>query len=814
MPSSSTTSNKAKGGWIGIDLGTSNCTAAVWDLSRSRCKVLRLGHGNLARPPPDGGSSRKGGKIVPSAVLFHATNKDEEDDTHGNDNEISGKSSCSILGHGVSTSVGYAAIQSLTTTDNASIDIDDKEGSESFEDQSSRALITSFKRVVGMTSRQARELKESDPEFWNSLPFHSVILDTSSDEGHEEYGQKTSADSLNGESFDVLGDTSTGASNNAQSTKNDQASTTHGIKEGVAISIQPLISNNTTSNTPSEKLLVTPLQVTTTLLQSIRIAASDYLTNHNKPNIQPPGHDSDNTAQVLNCIIGVPAHYSHAQRSAIQNAAKNAGFTGHVGVMTESTAASMAYGLFVSPNKNKESDGSSGASMRDGSVGGKNILVFDMGGGTTDVTIASIDFGKESDDSVQFRVLATAGDRCLGGDNVDELLARYLWKKLHTQSSTTSSAAERSKWVASEHQEFIRQCRRAKEELCGNDKAGKHEVVAVLETHVTLGGDTVTITRQEFDSATQPLIERAEQVVADALNTLQSNEQTSMIHEVVLVGGSTHIPTIRTMLRQRFPPPIPPELCTSISAETAVAQGLAIQAALISGAVPLWELRNAMMLDVLPHTLGVWVGAGHASNKGGAAGKTAPFDKGQIIEPSRNASSMGHFVPILLKDDPLPALGNATFTLASKGQLGVSIIAVEHIGPGEVYQCMGVFDFLLHRLAENDVNNGDTSVRDVKIGMKLEESGEFTVSIFDEKDPEHREKRRKYLKEKEANNDDSIQKEGIESLLYESDDKRQACSGTEIGLIFFCIIIFALYVAARIAFSDIDMESYGMEAEL
>ena len=759
------TTDGIKGGWIGIDLGTSNCTAAVWDLSRSRCKVLRLGHQNLARRTQADVSSRKGGKIVPSAVLFC------QDAIHHNADE-----SCNAIDKLPPSIAGYAAIQSVNATD----------GGETSNDVTrTKVLVTSFKRVVGMTCRQAKALQSNDPEFWNSLPFHAVVAgwndDDTETDGNNSQPQQFSRDELSSEVFfDVLGDASTTHNNIS-----NQYQTDSDMKEGVAIKIQPLQVSG-----QSSELLVTPLQVTTILLRAIRAAAIEYLCNNGKSKIKAPG--LQDTLEIQNCVIGVPVHYSHAQRIAIQNAAKHAGFLGHVSVLTESTAAAMAYGLFVSsPNESLASE------HGDAPNNEKNILVFDMGGGTTDVTIASIQFGNA--EKVEFRVLATAGDRCLGGDNVDELLARYLWKRPELCAIPTGD--ESIVWKATEHQEFIGECRRAKEELCGisEDNDDNENNTKITETHVAFHGKTTVLTRQDFDSAIQPLVDRAEHVVNDALSALEANDRTPVIHEVVLVGGSTHIPTIRSMLRRKFPPPIPPELCTSLSAETAVAQGLAIQAALLSGLVPLWELRNAMMLDVLPHSIGVWV-----VNSGWDAKKGAPFTKGQIIQPTKNNQCQGYFVPILLKDAPLPAMGSATFTLASEHQSGVTVIAAEHIGPGDIFQCMGVFDFLLHRLTKD--NNHNNNGREVKIGMTLETSGEFIVSIFDEKDPVHREKRRRYLMEKASNErgGDATPKDCMDHYLYDEEKHSESFSRIEITLALICAILFAFYVATKLAFGDIE----------
>ncbi|KAL7486414.1 hypothetical protein ACHAW6_012008 [Cyclotella cf. meneghiniana] len=788
----SSTPTKSRGAWIGIDLGTTNCTAAIWDLNQSKPKVLRLGHRNLALPVPSG----KGGKIVPSAVAFY-----ESGDSISRSNGVSLGEDGAFL-RGMSTLVGYEALLSASKQ---------KYGGNSALDQ---ATITSFKRVVGMTCRQAKELQDSDPEFWNSLPFQSVILEDEHEEFSEQKHPYSSTEITKDQRyhsdqvFDVLGDSGMDSHTKPQTSLSSTAAsspTRNSMQEGVAIRVKPLSYNPLAPNdkklsklqqsTSSSEHLITPLQLTTIILHSIRNAANSHLAK-NRFKIRPPGMtqpypnrnaDAKRTQEctIENCIVGVPAHYSHSQRSAIQTAAKLAGFHGYIGVMTESTAAAMAYGLFVSPGV--------GSSEEE-----KRILVFDMGGGTTDVTIAIMeaDFtskkeGLVKDDDVRFRVVATAGDRCLGGDNVDELLARHLWKKMCQTLSSKAASSNADEWEASKNQEFIRKCRIAKEQLCGSDeddKVGRHE------THFTFGGVRIDVTREEFDRAIQPLIARAETVIDDALAQMKNADYDTSIHEVVLVGGSSHIPIIRDMLRRKFPPPIPPELCTSISAETAVAQGLAIQSALISGEVPLWELRNAMMLDALPHSIGVWVDSRNPSD-----GNGAPFVKGDILHTAASVSKVeGHYVEILQKDCPLPAKGSATFTLANMDQFGVTVVAVEQIGV-DTFQCMGVFTFLLHRI---DVQNlaRTSTVRQVEVGMVLETNGQFMVSIFDENDPEHRKRKRQFLRQKGMGDEDE---EYIENELR--------FSGTESSLFILFAIVFALYVATRIAFSNLDVQTEDNE---
>ena len=740
--------SKSKGAWIGIDLGTTNCTTSIWDRNQSSPKVLRLK--GLSRPV----DNVRGGKIVPSAVTFYVS-----------DEKASKEKDVISEIEGLSSIAGYPALQYY--------------GRKDFDRGST---ITSFKRVVGLTTRQAMELHKSDPGFWTTLPFqHKIITD------EQHLNQQINNDIRNCEATDSSGDILdilVGSSN----VKPSPVQSTE-IVEGVAIKLNPLSHNPLLSDddyrsidhqSHASERFISPLQVTAILLQSIRHEANAYLAKNRTLNAPSTRDQSDNTYgeenPIQNCIIGVPAHYSHTQRNAIQSAAKRAGFKGYVGVMTESTAAAMAYGLFVSANvqcNDKE----------------KRILVFDMGGGTTDVTVAVMDSNATSSNNdesfshgVKFRVVATAGDRCLGGDNVDELLARHLWKKLNLSDE----------WHISQHQEFILKCRVAKEQLCGNEK---EDTPGLKETHFMFDGSKVDITRQEFDEAIQPLVDRAELVVRDALEQMTKSNISMPVHEVVLVGGSSHIPSIREMLRRKFPPPIPPSLCTSISAETAVAQGLAIQSALASGVVPLWELRNAMMLDALPHSIGVWVDPRIPKD-----GSGVPFQRGDIVHKDK---SEGHFVGILEKDNPLPARGSATFTLANIDQYGVTVVAVEHIGQ-DTFQCMGTFTFLLHRIDLQKLSLGNgMNRRQIEVGMTLENDGRFIVSIFDNNDPEHREKKKLFLKQNGVE---------IEDIEYELETVRS--SGIEASLMIMCAILFALYVATRIAFSDLELDLNGENDEL
>ena len=294
------------------------------------------------------------------------------------------------------------------------------------------------------------------------------------------------------------------------------------------------------------------------------------------------------------------------------------------------------------------------------------------------------------------------------------------------------------------------------------------------------------VTQRDFEGAIAPLVRRAEAVLDEALANLRRREGEgtgkgtgtgtgtgggALVHEVVLVGGATRVPAVRDMLRARFPPPVPPELCCAIRPEHAVAEGAAIRAAVLSGRVPRHVLRNAMMLDALPHPIGVLV---PARGDGGEA-----------------------YIPILRKDTGLPAMGCADFYLADIDQPGVTIVAVEDVGEDHPLQRLGEFTFLLHRLGQEKKDS--LGRRKVSVGMTVEESGKFIVSIFDEHDPEHVEKKRRYLKEKRRT--DALAGAVDQGSDDEADAAEEPKGAEERFLTVAIVLLFFLYVGVRMAFA-------------
>ena len=480
-------------------------------------------------------------------------------------------------------------------------------------------------------------------------------------------------------------------------------------EEQVVLRIHPLESQ--------QVMYVTPLQVTASILREIRLAAQAYVDfEGSKKKLQVPGQ-----GKVRNCVIGVPAHFGRSKRKLLEEACRIAGWDGHISTITESTAAAMAYGLFVSSSRKK------------------HILVFDMGGGTTDLTFCHM-----SEETSQ--VVVAAGDKRLGGDDMDELLLQLVLEK---------HDAKQRQLTVQQRRYLLRACRRGKELLCGNAEEPPADFCTIV-----WDGERLHITQQEFNLSIESLIQRAHDLVQGAMERYASMTSTdSVVDEVVLVGGATRVPAVRAMLQHLFSSL---ELCTSVNAESAVAQGAAIQAALRSGLVPKHELRSALMLDALPHSIGVQM-------------------------------DNGAFLPILDKDEPLPAMGCATFALADVHQPGVTVVAVEDVGEELPLERIGEFTFLLRRLSEEELSKLGGK-RTVDIGMTMETSGEFVVSVFDSNDPEHLERKRRYQQHKAT---------GVE-LGYHDDraNKGSKMTRDETIMVACSVFLFLMYVLVKLIFHD------------
>jgi len=514
-------------------------------------------------------------------------------------------------------------------------------------------------------------------------------------------------------------------------------------------------------------LYLQPVHVAAVLLQAIREAAKVYLKRAiPKKKLSVPGYDKE-ALEICNVVVGVPAYFGHVQRQAVEEAARLAGYGGHVSTLTESTAAAMAYGLFVA-----------------GGGGGKEkkaVLVLDMGGGTTDITIAHMNNNNNNSSSSdapdqKFSVILTDGDSRLGGEDMDQALFELVLKK-------TASGTEVPRLTAQQRQQLLRSCQQAKELLCGDvDHDDPPADSATVQVPSTTTNNTVELTLQDLVQAIQPLLDRTALLMERTLKRYEDKTNaSSVIAEAILIGGATRVPALREMLKQKFFTDI--ELCTSVNAMSAVAQGTAIQAAILSQQVPLHELRSAMMLDTMPHAIGALLKSGEEER----------------------------FVQVLARDASLPAVGFGTFYVNDLDQKGVTVATVERIEQDNhqsMYQPLGDFTFLLHRLTEpqRDAIMEDKEhpgLRPVDIGMTLGIDGAFQVSIFDPNDPDHRRKKKLLQKMKQ----DATEPGLLDYVQAAADLKDDGMTMEETKLIVVVFALFVFYILVKVLLSKEDILS-------
>ena len=271
--------------------------------------------------------------------------------------------------------------------------------------------------------------------------------------------------------------------------------------------------------------------------------------------------------EVKNAVITVPAYFNDSQRQATKDAGTIAGLNG-MRIINEPTAAAIAYGL-------------------DQKGGEKNILIFDLGGGTFDVSLLSIEDGI-------FEVKATAGDTHLGGEDFDNRLVEFFTqefnRKYHKNLSSSQRALRRLRTA----------CERAKRTLSSSTQA-YIEIDSLFE-----GIDfNSQITRARFEELNMDYFRKTMAPVEKVLRDAKLSK--SQVDEVVLVGGSSRIPKVQQLLQEFFNGK---ELCQSINPDEAVAYGATVQAAVLSGKGQGSKLDDLLLLDVAPLSLGLETAGG------------------------------------------------------------------------------------------------------------------------------------------------------------------------------------------------------------
>ena len=266
--------------------------------------------------------------------------------------------------------------------------------------------------------------------------------------------------------------------------------------------------------------------------------------------------------KVTDAVVTVPAYFNDSQRQATKDAATIAGLK-CLRIINEPTAAAIAYGL----DKNKDDD--------------TNVLIFDLGGGTFDVSVLNIEGGI-------FEVKATAGDTHLGGEDFDSRLLRHFseeFKRKHKKDISGNPRALRRLRTA---------CERAKRTLSSTTQT-TIEIDSLYD-----GVDFYTsITRARFEELCMDLFRKCMEPVEKTLR--DSKIDKSKINEIVLVGGSTRIPKIQQMLSDYFNGK---ELNKTINPDEAVAYGATVQAAILSGEGN-DSVQDLLLLDVTPLSLGL-----------------------------------------------------------------------------------------------------------------------------------------------------------------------------------------------------------------
>jgi len=309
------------------------------------------------------------------------------------------------------------------------------------------------------------------------------------------------------------------------------------VNKGGKPYIQTVVSDGSTKQ-------LSPEEISAMILDKMKQIAENYLGE-----------------EVKNAVITVPAYFNDAQRAATKDAGIISGLN-VLRILNEPTAAAIAYGL---DQKSSE----------------QSILVFDLGGGTFDVSVLTID-------NEVFEVEATSGDTHLGGEDFDQRILQYYIKVINRK-----------------HGKDISNDKSALQKLKGEVEKAKRDLSSVIQTKIEIenlveGVDlSETLTRAKFEELCNDLFKKTLKPVEQALK--DAGKTKSEIDEIVLVGGSTRIPKIQQLIKDYFNGKEPNR---GINPDEAVAYGAAVQGGILGG-VASEETKDMLIIDVAPLTLGI-----------------------------------------------------------------------------------------------------------------------------------------------------------------------------------------------------------------